>query len=1061
MDQQQLAHFELLCNRLYNPTSTQERMQAEEALQPFSTRPEAYNQLRSVMDSTTSPVALHYSALSLQKLLSTSWNHFPTNARIDIRNHVLNLLATKGPSFEDYVLVGLIQVITKTTKLGWFDDTAHQTIFDEVQKFLKASSRHYYIGLKMLNLLVGEINDIQNGQNYTAHRKIANSFRDKALLKIFQASLTSLNELWTSNIPDVALQEKLKEQALELSFRCLSYDFIGTAPEDSVDDIGIVQIPSTWKTFFEDDSTIKLFLNIYANSLPPVSVQAMKCLVQIGSISRSAFNGSEERDRFLKYLMDGVAEVLRHRRGLDQQPNHHEFCRLLARMKGNYQISHITTAEGNYPEWMRNISQFTIDTFSNWEWSPNSVYYLLSFWSRLIISISYTKEGVYNVVQSLAPQIFKAFVESRMANVKKVVYSSNSDRDVMQDEEEMLGEQVEALPHLGRCNYEVASNYIIQLFDPLFAQYKQAIESRAINSNIQSFRMILGQISWIIQIIGSIVGGRNSAEIQDEIDGELVARVFEFIIANDASFSQIPDGPSKERLEKVVLDFIEQYRKGYIGDSSKSSTKILNKMSETLGLTTDHAVLGLIMSKIATTFKNWPEEEEIIAKGLNLLTELTNGYASAQKLCKLDVASQYLSFHTSQTFPFLDIEPFNRRTTYYNSLARLLFLDENISKFETFMEPFKQKLIYISDQLSLGNRSEQLRNGISGLLRDFCGILLASKRKAYCLIFDWLYPDYFLIFRKIAEVYFDDHDVIVPLLKLGSELAHNSGGRITFDASSVNGILLFREISGLLVSYGTRIYSNNPSDNIYKKKYKSIALSLVMLTRALLGNYLNFGVFELYGDPALSDALSVAIKLATSITMSQILAYPKLQKGYYSFIEVLSGSQTSIVAKLETTVFSGVMKTLLEGLDSFETGVVTQCAISVDRIISFSLMQNPKPKDLPLVNLMKQRVSENNELFCNIMEILLKKILFENIQNQWSLSRPILSLMLLNPQYFSQLESKLIEVQPADRRPQLKKHFEEVLMSDIQLTLDQSNREKFSQNLNSFNQEVRKYIVHP
>lgn len=44
-----------------------------------------------------------------------------------------------------------------------------------------------------------------------------------------------------------------------------------------------------------------------------------------------------------------------------------------------------------------------------------------------------------------------------------------------------------------------------------------------------------------------------------------------------------------------------------------------------------------------------------------------------------------------------------------------------------------------------------------------------------------------------------------------------------------------------------------------------------MLTRSLLGNYLNFGVFELYGDPTLSDALSVAIKLATSVTMADIL----------------------------------------------------------------------------------------------------------------------------------------------------------------------------------------------
>ena len=37
----------------------------------------------------------------------------------------------------------------------------------------------------------------------------------------------------------------------------------------------------------------------------------------------------------------------------------------------------------------------------------------------------------------------------------------------------------------------------------------------------------------------------------------------------------------------------------------------------------------------------------------------------------------------------------------------------------------------------------------------------------------------------------------VPLLKLLAELVHNRTQRITFDTSSVNGILLFRELSRL------------------------------------------------------------------------------------------------------------------------------------------------------------------------------------------------------------------------------------------------------------------------
>lgn len=45
---------------------------------------------------------------------------------------------------------------------------------------------------------------------------------------------------------------------------------------------------------------------------------------------------------------------------------------------------------------------------------------------------------------------------------------------------------------------------------------------------------------------------------------------------------------------------------------------------------------------------------------------------------------------------------------------------------------------------------------------------------------------------------------------------------------------------------------------------------------ALTGNYVNFGVFELYGDRALADALDIALKMMLSISLADILAYRKV-----------------------------------------------------------------------------------------------------------------------------------------------------------------------------------------
>lgn len=50
-----------------------------------------------------------------------------------------------------------------------------------------------------------------------------------------------------------------------------------------------------------------------------------------------------------------------------------------------------------------------------------------------------------------------------------------------------------------------------------------------------------------------------------------------------------------------------------------------------------------------------------------------------------------------------------------------------------------------------------------------------------------------------------------------------------------------------------------------------MSLCLIMMTRTLVGNYVNFGVFALYGDPALQEALDMSLKLAVAIPLKDIL----------------------------------------------------------------------------------------------------------------------------------------------------------------------------------------------
>ena len=80
-------------------------------------------------------------------------------------------------------------------------------------------------------------------------------------------------------------------------------------------------------------------------------------------------------------------------------------------------------------------------------------------------------------------------------------------------------------------------------------------------------------------------------------------------------------------------------------------------------------------------------------------------------------------------------------------------------------------------------------------------------------------------------------------------------------------------------------------------------------------------------------------------------------------------------------------------------------------------------------------------------------VLFEDCANQWSLSRPMLSLILVNEAIFNDLRSQLIARQPAERRARLAACFDK-LMADVTRSLDAKNRDKFTQALSVFRTEL-------
>ncbi|KAM4748193.1 exportin-7 [Rhinophrynus dorsalis] len=1074
---QSLAQLEILCKQLYETTDTTTRLQAEKALVEFTNSPECLSKCQLLLERGSSSYSQLLAATCLTKLVSRSSNPLPLEQRIDIRNYVLTYLATR-PKLASFVTQALIQLYARITKLGWFDcqkeDYVFRSVIVDVTRFLQDSVDYCVIGVSILSQLTNEINQADATHPLTKHRKIASSFRDSSLFDIFTLSCNLLKQAsGKSLLLSDGSQHDLLMQLLKLTHNCLNFDFIGTSTDESSDDLCTVQIPTSWRSAFLDSSTLQLFFDLYHSIPPNFSPLVLSCLVQIASVRRSLFNNAE-RAKFLSHLVDGVKRILENPQSLSDPNNYHEFCRLLARLKSNYQLGELVKVE-NYPEVIRLIANFTVTSLQHWEFAPNSVHYLLSLWQRLAASVPYVKATEPHLLETYTPEVTKAYVTSRLESVHIIL------RDGLEDPLEDTGlvqQQLDQLSTIGRCEYDKTCALLVQLFDQSAQTYQELLQS----STAPSVELTVqeGRLTWLVYIIGAVIGGRvsfASTDEQDAMDGELVCRVLQLMNLTDSRLAQA----GNEKLELSMLSFFEQFRKIYIGDQVQKSSKLYRRLSDVLGLNDETMVLSIFIGKIITNLKFWGRCEPITSKTLQLLNDLSIGYpepsgphlsgGSVRKLVKLSAVQFMLNNHTSEHFSFLGINSQSNlsdmrcRTTFYTALGRLLMVDlgEDEEQFSQFMLPLTAAFESMAQIFNSNNFNEQeAKRSLVGLVRDLRGIAFAFNAKSsFMMLFDWIYPAYMPILQRALELWFHDPACTTPILKLMAELVHNRSQRLQFDVSSPNGILLFRETSKMITTYGNRILTLGelPKEQLYVLKLKGISICFSVLKAALSGSYVNFGVFRLYGDEALDNALQTFVKLLLSVPHSDLLDYPKLSQSYYSLLEVLTQDHMSFIASLEPHVIMYILSSISEGLTALDTMVCTGCCSCLDHIVTYlfkQLSRSGKKRGAPppqeserFLHIMQQ----HPEMIQQMLSTVLNIIIFEDCRNQWSMSRPLLGLILLNEKYFSDLRSSIVSSQPPEKQQAMHLCFEN-LMEGIERNLLTKNRDRFTQNLSAFRREV-------
>ncbi|XP_055989080.1 ran-binding protein 17 [Sorex fumeus] len=1064
---QSLTELEALCTHLYIGTDPTQRVGAEKALLELIDSPECLSKCQLLLEQGTTSYAQLLAATCLSKLVGRL-SPLPVEQRIDIRNYILNYLASQ-PKLAPFVIQALTQTIAKITKLGWFEVQKDQFVFREliadVKKFLQGTVEHCVIGVIILSELTQEMNLVDYSRPSAKHRKVAASFRDSSLRDIFVLTCSLLKEVLAKplNLQDEG-QQNLVMQVLKLVLHCLSFDFIGSSADESADELCTVQIPTTWKTIFLEPETLDLFFNLY-HSLPPLLSQlALSCLVQFASTRRSLFS-SLERAKYLGNLIKGVKRILENPQGLSDPGNYHEFCRLLARLKTNYQLGELVMVE-EYPEVIRLIANFTITSLQHWEFAPNSVHYLLTLWQRMVASVPFMKSTEPHLLDTYAPEITKAFITSRLESVAIVVRDHLDDP---LDDTATVFQQLEQLCTVSRCEYEKTCALLVRLFDQNAQNYQELLG--APSQSQAGLAVQEGRLAWLVYLVGTVVGGRltyTSTDEHDAMDGELSCRVFQLISLMDTGLPRC----SNEKIELAVLWFLDQFRKTYVGDQLQRTSKVYARMSEVLGITDDNHVLETFMTKIVTNLKYGARCEPIISRTLQFLNDLSVGYILLKKLAKIDAAKFMLRNHTSEHFPFLGIgdrdglSDLRCRTTFYTALTRLLMVDlgEDEDEFENFMLPLTVCFETVLQIFNNNFKQDDVKRMLIGLARDLRGIASALNTKtSYTMLFDWMYPVYLPLLQRAVKQWHGEPACTTPILKLMAEMLQNRSQRLNFDVSSPNGILLFREASKMICTYGNQILSLGTLSKaqIYPMKLKGISICCSALKSALCGNYVSFGVFKLYGDDHFDNVLQAFVKMLLSVSHSDLLQYRKLSRSYYPLLECLAQDHMSFITSLEPPALLFVLTSISEGLAALDTLVSSSCCTSLDLILTCLFKHiakegkpgpwgSERPRD---GQRLLQFLQQHPDVLPQMMSVLMSSVVFEDCRNQWSVSRPLLGLILLNEKYFSELRASLIGAQPPPKQELLAQCFRN-LMAGVEQSLSVKNRDRFTQNLSVFRRDV-------
>jgi len=183
-----------------------------------------------------------------------------------------------------------------------------------------------------------------------------------------------------------------------------------------------------------------------------------------------------------------------------------------------------------------------------------------------------------------------------------------------------------------------------------------------------------------------------------------------------------------------------------------------------------------------------------------------------------------------------------------------------------------------------------------------------------------------------------------------------------------------------------------------------------------------------------------------------------VKTSYFFFLEILFRHQIISVVNLDSSIFSQLVESLHEGVNSYDLTIAAQCATAVDHLGTLYYHEMKKKKDSQLKHTLLSHLQAYPTMWSTLLNSLFNILIYGDATSQWALSRPILSLSLCSPDALAAYQVSLQASQSLENQALVEEAFAKLFV-DVLPTLEASNRDKFTQKLSQFRNTLRGFLT--